>query len=219
MRRLKLPLTLLIVIFVACTDSKNSASATFLELFQEMSFDTLHVYSPCDKPDGRKFEGKIMDSTFYEFFEFDAWQLSNLQWQNFYTCYKFEMSDSLTGLIVRRPSQYGETAIDLNIWNNRTEKIIETVNLSDAFGDGMWFFVKDAWIVDFNGDKKLDIVTRRKSWSQDNVPPALRENPQGFGEEHIHDTTIVYVADQGSFQITDFEIDTAQFRLLDWDLD
>jgi hypothetical protein len=219
MQRLKqILVALIIAIFSSCTGPKNSASETFLELFQEISFDTLHVYSPCDKPDGRKFEGKIMDSTFYEFFELDAWQLSNLKWQDFYKCYKFEMSDTLTGLIVRRPSQYSETAIDLNVWNNRTEKIINTINLSDGFADGMWFFMMDSWIVDNYENNKFAIVTRRMSWWEEDVDPTP-ENPQGLGEEHIDDTTIVYVANGANFQISNFVIDTAQFKLLDWDLD
>ncbi len=203
-------------------DTRNQYSSgidsvsVFLDSFERISFDTLHVYTPCKKPDGKKFAGRIMDSAFHNWFELSKYQLSNLRWQNMFSCYKFELNDSLTALIVRRPSQYSETAITLNLWDNKKEKIVSTTEIADSYGDGMWYFVKDAWLLDINGDLQLDIVTRTMHWTEEDIDPTP-DNPLGRGEVFISDTVIVFIGNKESFELSNLKIDTAQFRLLNWD--
>jgi hypothetical protein len=189
--------------------SNNDSSAVLLSQFEEINPVDLHIYSPFESPAGKKFEGKEIDPGFYKFLLFDQrhdWIKSDTS-ERLYACYKFAMEENKTGLIIRRPSQYSATAIDLYVWDNNTKQVVNAENLSDAFGDEGWYFVKDAWITKVNNDKYPDIVTRRKDFNMD-----------------LDDTTKISRLDSLFVLLSrgkDFErallpVDTNKFQLLNW---
>src|SRR5687768_12330109 len=139
--------------------NKNGNQADrFLQLFPTITFQNLHIYSPFDKPDGDKFKGTKIDTTYHEYFSKDEWLYNAIQTgSEVFSCYKFALNDSITGLIVRIPSQYQESRIALCLWDNRNQAIWKQIVLADAFGDGMWYFVQDAWMTDVNNDGSFDI--------------------------------------------------------------
>jgi hypothetical protein len=184
---------------------------TFLALFPEISINKVHVYSPNEKTDGNKFQGKPIDSAFYKYFLFDDYLQSwlNNAYYHLFSCYKFKLSSIRTGLIVRAPSQYDETAISLYIWDNKARKIVKRLDLADSFGDAEWHFVKDAWLLDINKDGRPDFITRRKDWWRDDVD-------KGYGKLHITDSINLFTAVGDNFRKTRIKVDTAKFKLLDW---
>jgi hypothetical protein len=65
---------------------------------------------------------------------------------------------------VRQGSQYDESLIVLYLVETTSKRLVCKQELADAFGDGLWHFQKDAWLVDLNKDGSLDILNRRVDW-------------------------------------------------------
>lgn len=217
-------LTIITLVSLTCTNPKDNkvsqtsmkdSSELFLNLFVDINPNNLHIYSPCDTTDGKKFEGKLIDRSFYNFFKFNKdnkeyieniWKDSNLY--HFYSCYKFPLTLDRTGLLIRCPSQYSETAISLFTWDNKNKKIVSEENLSDGFGDEGWYFVQDAWLKDVNNDNQIDIITRRKDYDQDLDDTTKLPTTK--------DVLEVFLLHGQQFSKTKIKVDTNQFQILDW---
>lgn len=119
------------------------------------------------------------------------------------------MTDKTTGLIIRRPSQYSETAIDLYTWDNLEKRVTNITNLTDAFGDEGWYFIQDAWIKDVNKDNHLDIVIRKKEFEQVLYDQDLDEQPNIT----LSDTIFFFLGDGKTFNQTKFNIDINKYEL------
>jgi hypothetical protein len=185
-------------------DSLNN----LLSLFPTITAANLHIYSPFDSTSGNKFAGKAIDSTFYRYFSSQPWLDSTDKDSKIFACFQFNISNTRTGLIIRRRSQYSETAIDLCLWDNHSKKIINEMEVSDNFGDGQWYFVKDAWLVDINKDGLLDIVTRQKDWDGDDTT-----KPEGITTDSLK----IYIAKGDNFNKALYPVDTTIFKILNWD--
>ena len=94
------------------------------------------------------------------------------------------------------------------MWNTGTKKIEYEFELADAFGDGEWYFVKDAWLTDLNKDGKLDIITREKDWTGDDESTTSKAQ--------ITDSIKVYIALQTYFEQKQIAIDTKKYNLTNW---
>jgi hypothetical protein len=194
------------------SDQKESFSAIdsstiFLTQFSTIIPANLHVYSPFDSLGGKKFEGKIIDTSFYHFLKFknSLDLLLTDSSSHLYSCYKFKFEENKTGLLIRRPSQYEASAIDLYIWDDSLKRIINIINLSDAFGDGDWYFVKDAWLKNINNDDHLDIITRKKEYEESDDPSI---------KSSITDTIKVFLGNGKNFKPAIISIDTTTFQIL-----
>ncbi len=184
--------------------------SSFLALFPEISGDTIHIFSPAEKEGGSKYIGKRIVPEFYKYFLFDVYMKRSLDTiNNIFSCYRIRLSDTRSGLIVRIPGQYSETAVNLFLWDNQAKKIIGNFELSDETGDGEWYFVRDAWLVDINKDSRPDILTRRKDWWREDVDV-------GYGKEHVTDSVNVYIGLNDGFRKTIAKIDTTRFQLFNW---
>ena len=185
----------------------------------------MHIYSISEKADGAKFDGRKLNTAFYKYFYFDNFLKSNLtdKTGSIFCCYKFKLTQNLTGLIIRRRSQYSESAVDLCIWDNGLEKVIQRIELADGFGDGDWFFVKDAWLKDLNSDGQIDIVTRKmEHWEDDfsnNEDNNLRDSANVINDsiEKFTDSVKVFVLKKGNFKLSKISIKKDNFRLFDWE--
>lgn len=191
---------------------EDDSANIFLSGFQDISVDTLHVFSQFDTVRDSTFQGKVIDTSFYHYFGFDETLSANLKdnngfKQNIYSCYKFKFSDSKTGLLIRTPSQYDVTAIDLFIWDNAAKRIESKETLSDGFGDEGWYFVQDAWIVDLNSDGQPDIVKRKKDHEDDLDDSTKVSNT---------DSVFVLLAKDNKFQKSTTQIDKSKFQLKYW---
>lgn len=189
-------------------------SKKFLAQFTNINPKNLHIYSPKETdPQGiineNKFEGEKIDSIFYKYFSSQLWFPDSKQIDvNIFGCYKFQFSDSLIGLIVRRRSQYSESAIDICLWNINSQKIESEFELADSYGDGGWFFIKDAWLTDLNNDGLLDIVIRKKESFMDTECDTCKDTKT--------DSVAVYIAHKNYFKQTHVSIDTEKYQLFNW---
>lgn len=183
----------------------------FLAMFPRTSGDTIHIYSPNDKTGGDKFSGKPIPREFYKYFplnEYFKHQLKD-EYVNIFSIANVTLSDNLSGLIVRVPATYSETALELFVWDNRTKRIIDNINLADETGDAGWYFVQDAWITDLNNDRQSDVLIRRKDhWDKD---------MDGMdGKERNLDSVKVFIGEDGKFRKARLAIDTTRFQLFNW---
>jgi hypothetical protein len=196
------------------TGQKNATvdkSDEFLKLFSHIKLQDLHIYTPLYDTSNRvdKYDGKQINRSFYKYLELR----NNINpeeidtFNHFFACYKFKLSNNKTGLIIRRPSQYSETAIDLYTWDRIEKKVTNIINLSDAFGDEGWHFVQDAWIQDVNSDNKLDVIIRKKELDYD------LDEPTNISHS---DTSIVFLGDGKTFKQSQFKVDKNKYQLKHW---
>jgi hypothetical protein len=187
-------------------------SANFLAKFCDTNAENLHIYSPFEGSNGKRFEGKKIDSTFYKYFSKQSWfWYSTEKKAQIFGCFKFRISSSITGLLVRIESQYSETAIDLCLWDNNSKEIKYSFELADKFGDGGWYFVKDAWLTDLNKDGLLDIIIRKKDNSNENEN--IQNAPINF---KTSDSIKVYISHGSFYKRSKTPIDTARYNILNW---
>jgi len=210
---------LIIIVLFSCNQHKKAEitkieaitddSEAFLSLFPEIMDQELHVYTPFEGRQGDLFEGKVIDSTFYKYFTFEEYYIPQNNYYRLYSCYKIKLNDNETGLIVRSPSQYSETAVDLLIWDNQNKRIKRKESLADSFGDEGWYFVKDAWLKDLNKDKYVDIIIRKMEYDidlDDTIKAPI-----------IKDSLFVYLGNKTCFTKTSYQVDTNKYIVLGWD--
>ena len=156
----------LVILFTSCSSKTDTpvkivSNADLLAMFEEIQPDNLHVWAKCDKPGGAKFQGKQLDTTYFPLFgsymngykQYSTdpkTHITKYSGSYLYACYKFNIDDSFIGLIVRGPSQYEESAIDLWICDKRNNRLIKSIELADSFGDENWYFNKESWIKAMN---------------------------------------------------------------------
>lgn len=166
----------LIFIMTSCTSnsnmqpSKTKTNLDLLALFEDINGDNLHVWAKSDKTNGDKFQGKQIDTIYFPLFGnyMDSYKqyytdpktnITKYSGYYLFASYKFTIDNSFTGLILRVPSQYEESAIDLWIYDIKNDKLIKSVELADGFGDENWYFNKESWIRKTNDG--LIIINRK----------------------------------------------------------
>jgi len=104
-------------------------------LFEEISFEQLHVFSSWDYDDDSfKFKGKFIDKTNRTYLSSEFNDKYNHD-RDFAACYKFKIDNNHVGLIIRRPGEYSPTAIQLSVFDLEKDSIIHSSRVSDVFGD------------------------------------------------------------------------------------
>jgi hypothetical protein len=194
------------------TGDKGAGDSTklFLSLFAEISPAGLHVYSPSETLPADKFSGTRIDTSFYRLMKLkdqNDWQFTDTS-NHFYASYRFCISDEQTGLLIRRPSQYSESAVDLYVWNNVSNQVEQIENLSDGFGDEGWFFLQDAWLEDANKDNRVDFITRRKDFDR---------NLDDTTKIHRSDSLFVYLHSRNRFMRSASSVDTQKYQIKYWE--
>jgi len=156
--------------------SKNNESAEIksntdlLKLFKEISLKELHVWAVSDKNGGNKYKGNIIDTLFFPLFGeyMTPYKMYNINPKtniteysgyNLFASYKFPINNYLTALILRVPSQYEESAVAIWIYNSKSDKLTQSIELADSFGDENWYFLKDSWIEQRNDS--IWVITRQ----------------------------------------------------------
>ncbi len=192
------------------THQKTDSTALLLSKFETVEPHDIHIYSTGLESKTYKFKGEKIDPRFYYLFRQDRnpanpFKDSN---SNIFACFKLKLSNEKEGLILRRPSQYEESAIDLYSWNKSNNKLAFVENLTDAFGDAGWYFVQDAWIKDINGDNFLDIIKRYKEIDED------LDNPENINRK---DSLTVLLGNGKEFKKNNkVTTDTTDFPLSHW---
>jgi len=154
---------------VARPQTTNDHSKEFLDLFKDLSPHKLHIYHP-DWIDGEitpsHYRGQKIDLSKYPYFQncrLSCYiELGDNDEVNVFALGKFQVNDQYMGLIVRQPSQYEEILIQLFFWDKKEKRVLDGLTLADGFGDEGWRFDTESWITEFEFNKKMTIVSRKK---------------------------------------------------------
>jgi hypothetical protein len=152
-------------------DKKSIKINEFMELFEEIDFDTLHAFSFLDT-DNRfiKYQGKKIDIKYSALFEnteiADIIERSEQEAfgkdYDVFGCYKFKIKDNIQGLIVRRYGQYAANRVDLCLWDDSIKKIISNIELAISYGDDGYSTNTESWIYNDNDWKVLTRTSNYK---------------------------------------------------------
>lgn len=142
--------TILMCFYCACSETPAKTESaevvpsysvdSFLAKFAEIAFDSLKVYTT---------EQIDADTSFYKGFALDsmdaryianiygdmAFDSSRAYLSQFYACYKFKIDEARTGLIIRCPSEYVSSFVDVFEYNRTSGKVTHLINLSELWGD------------------------------------------------------------------------------------
>jgi hypothetical protein len=140
----------LLLIFSACSEAPVKTESaelipaydidSFLNKFTEIEFDSLKVYTTDQiDADTSFYKGYALDSmdakyiaNIYGDMAFDS---SRAYLSQFYACYKFAIDADRMGLIIRCPSEYVSSFLDVFEYNRKTGKVLHLINLSELCGD------------------------------------------------------------------------------------
>jgi len=126
-------------------------NADLIKLFKVIDPNVLHVWAKFDKPGGDKYQGSKIDTIYFPLFgdymnQYKQYyidpktNITSYSGYFLFASFKFTINDFLTGLIVRTPSQYEESAITLWIYDSKKDRLVKSVELADGFGDENWYF-------------------------------------------------------------------------------
>jgi hypothetical protein len=118
----------------------------FLALFKPFPADTLTVMFEEDNRDkqgtiGGRFGGIQLDTLFLPMIDTALNPRISIG-SHFFACYRFPLSDTTCGLILRAPSLYEESSIQLSVFDVKHAKCLHTIELADLLGDGGATFQK-----------------------------------------------------------------------------
>lgn len=145
---------LLAIIVYSCSE-KPKASETemvvegyiadsFLAKFEHIELDSLKIYSGGDmESDEYEFKGKPLEtrdgSYIRSYFTKGDMAYDSSILNQFYACYKFDLSENRYGLIIRCPSEYESSSVRLFEYDMITQEATELMELSESWGDaGDW---------------------------------------------------------------------------------
>ncbi len=164
-------------ILICCsTNSSNDRDVKYklthlMTQCKDLKIDTFAVFSKFD-PDsvGFQFIGTVIDSIDITFFPKNIRE-QYAKGNKSYTCYKFKIDSSTTGLIIRTPSEYVSSSIKLFILDNENESIKEFIELAESIGDAGDVLEKTSWLF-FDKNKNLNLLI----WEKQSHENSLDEN-------------------------------------------
>ncbi len=128
----------------------------------ELNHDTIHVAAPAGP--GDRFGGTRIDSIHYRMLRapYEKGKVGG-----FYATYRVEAVPGYEGFLLRVPSRYTSSAIDLWMYDNNSGSWLSPVRIADGYGGGTWQYAMDGWLVDLEGDGHTDLVHRHRHWWTD----------------------------------------------------
>lgn len=162
--------TILMCFYSACSETPAKTESaevvpsysvdSFLAKFTEIEFDSLKVYTT---------EQIDADTSFYKGFALDsmdaryianiygdmAFDSSRAYLSQFYACYKFKIDEARTGLIIRCPSEYVSSFVDVFEYNRTSGKVTHLINLSELWGDAGDVYERSSYL--FRADKGIGV--------------------------------------------------------------
>lgn len=135
----------------------------FLALFDSINASTFKINYFDEDPEGEAntpFKGKKIDSSFYRLIESRLTMEDMEIGQNYFACYKFPLTDTTIGLILRTPSLYIESSVRIYILDLKSERMISNLELANAFGDGGAQIKKESLISISKGGITIKVKTK-----------------------------------------------------------
>jgi|GEM_PF-1952259 len=112
--------------------------ADFLAQFKNVEVDSFFIESTNAAEDLTKFKfkGVELDSTFHSFFgDADLIKWVKRGGGQLFACYRFPLSETVQGLILRTPSDYWESSIRIYLFDNQTGKTFRDLEVGEEWGD------------------------------------------------------------------------------------
>lgn len=133
-------------------ESSKSAKtpADFLALFRNIETDSFFIESTYGSEDLSKFKfkGVELDSIFYSFFgDADLIKWVKRGGGQLFACYRFPLSATVEGLILRTPSDYWESSIRIYLFDNQTGKTFRDLEVGESWGDAGDSLIKFALLI------------------------------------------------------------------------
>lgn len=195
-------LFVLVLIVISCKEAKNvhpqsaagkeSKYKSLLTKFKDISFDTLHVYSPTDYKG--PYMGKPIDPKNALLFPKDISDAYFNDSPGIFAVYKFSIDKNKLGLIARTPSEYWPSSIKLFFFDKKKDTITGYTELAQNWGDAGDAEIKDTWLFK-NKDKKLNSFM----WVQQSHDNSV---------DNEKDTTVVTADYYYLFDLSKYQLDT-----------
>ncbi len=143
--QIKYSLVMVALIFAGCSDNaekvkpvtetKMTKYSQIEKLFKDVASDTFYVFSDWEIQNPKYlFKGTTMDSIQISLLPYEL--KNKYTWtRDIAACYKFPIDASRIALIARLPGEYESTAIKLLVFDLEKDSVVETIHLSDVFGD------------------------------------------------------------------------------------
>jgi hypothetical protein len=148
-----LPIFFSLLLFTSCADSNQkiairpdttakkdtAAREDFTANFDTINRDSILVYprmssNAADDPT-YPFSGRLLKNFDYSKVDTSKFEHPVKRKMNFFAAYSLPMGKHHTGLLLRTPSIYWESAIYLLLWNNEQKKVVDQLQVAEWWGD------------------------------------------------------------------------------------
>ncbi len=110
------------------------------------------------------YEGQPIDRRFYDVLQPFYGELAfPMKEPEVFATYRVALGDTRTGYLLRVPGMYQPSAIDLWVYDSRMVRFEPPLQLAEAYGDAGAEYELSGWLVDLDGDGRLDVVLRQQT--------------------------------------------------------
>lgn len=189
MKNILLFLTLLLVI--ACFDKKNerrikpdttAKSApmplkSFADNFDTLNRDSLLVYprmssNALDEPN-YPFSGHELKDFDYKQIDTSRFEHAVKRKMNFFATNRIPLGKDHSGLLLRTPSIYWESAVYLLLWDNALNKVVDQLQVAEWWGDAGDLVFIQSWLLDLKNDNPKILVIENITRPKDIKNPSV----------------------------------------------
>ncbi|MFB9080016.1 hypothetical protein ACFFLS_08995 [Flavobacterium procerum] len=150
---------------------KENKYSELLEKFENISFDTLKIFS---EENFKKFKGRELDSLNVILFPKEITIQHFNDPPGLFACYKFSINKETIGLIMRTPSEYLPSSIKLFIYDSKNNKIKSYMELAESWGDAGDGMQKTSWLI--KKVNKFEVFTWVNESSYENPEDSIPES-------------------------------------------
>jgi hypothetical protein len=186
----KIFIIIILLSFQTTLYAQQTSFDRFSDHFELKAFGSLHVYLPISYVydfhvlDPYPYKGKKLDNALMKAVGKQVSADNNA----YYAVFKFYISKDFTAFIVREGGecQFFISSLELYIYDQKNKKCVQNITLAGySHGESGGFFCA-SWIEDINGDQCLDLITRGRqgSWEEleyggkDSITVYLWQNSQ-----------------------------------------
>lgn len=187
MRRIAMPIALLLAAACGHEDALPPYIAAAANATPVTRGDTIHVVEPEWDSVASRLPGRELDSAAYVHFARAYPYTSVPAAPALAVLARVPLGGGRTGVLLRAPTEQDATMVDLWVWDAKRKAWEPPVKLADGFGDGEWYFMQDAWLVDLDGDGIRDAVRRRRdTWVDDETGRAGQSDTLWVSHGGLH---------------------------------